>query len=548
MMIGIINPLILLPQTNYSSGELSFILRHELVHWKRKDLWYKALVLLATTIHWFNPIVYLMAKTIAIQCEVSCDAEVVRNTDMNGRRQYSETILNSIQYRSKMQTALSTSFYGGKNGMKARICSIMDTTKKKAGLLILCLVLIATVGTGVRFAANSQSNTTGKSGETAEPFRFVAAELLNTCDFPVVLPEYFPSPNEGEEWSLSPEIKNGTFTIEIDQKMPGAELGIYVGSISGNVGEPSAQPLEKQFESGGIAVNDISLPGGISGKEYIDNPNLVGGTAITWETRQWNFFVNAYPDNFSSSTANCTNQIINDIQDSGQALPGSQGKFYYFYIGNKPLTRIYWEVGNDVWYVLDWPDINSAIRILQSMKILDVSELNTNVETTVEPVANNVDITSFTSNADDGSSVAGNDSTIQRVLVGPSKKDENVHTIYHPVCGKYHLERTDPETGIRQVSIDDGASWLFCRNSPETRVSEISADGVSWYDFEAAFLATEFGDCRYYLQRVDPDTCQTLQVSYDDGETWLFWRHNDETHENEVSSDEVSWQPAPTDW
>lgn len=156
MMIGFIRPTILLPWSDFSADELPYILKHELVHFKRKDLWYKSLVLFATAVHWFNPVMYAMAKAIASQCEISCDAEVVSKTDIGTRQQYSETIIGVIKNQSRMQTAFSTNFYGGKKGMKKRIFSIMDTSKKKAGAVILSLVLVGTLGTGVvAFASNS---------------------------------------------------------------------------------------------------------------------------------------------------------------------------------------------------------------------------------------------------------------------------------------------------------------------------------------------------------------------------------------------------------
>ncbi len=157
-MIGFINPVILLPSKNYSVDEMTFILKHEMVHFKRKDLWYKSLVLLAVAIHWFNPVVYLMARAIAVQCEISCDEEIVQGTDMDRRQQYSETIIGVIKNQSKMQTAFSTNFYGGKKDMRNRILSIMDTTKKKTGFFILCLVLIGTMGIGTVFTAGANAS------------------------------------------------------------------------------------------------------------------------------------------------------------------------------------------------------------------------------------------------------------------------------------------------------------------------------------------------------------------------------------------------------
>jgi len=158
MMIAFANPRILLPKTEFAQDELRFILKHELVHYKRKDLWYKCLVLIATAVHWFNPIVYLMAKAIDVQCEFSCDAEIVRSADVDTRQHYSETIIGIVKYQSKLKTALSTNFYGGKKGMKKRIFSIMDTGKKRAGIAVICGVLLITLGTGFAFAANAAIN------------------------------------------------------------------------------------------------------------------------------------------------------------------------------------------------------------------------------------------------------------------------------------------------------------------------------------------------------------------------------------------------------
>jgi len=155
MMVGFIKPRILLPKIDFTQDELRFILKHELVHYKRKDLYYKFLVLIATAIHWFNPIIYMMARAINTQCESSCDAETIKSENMDTRQQYSETIIGVVKYQSKLKTALSTNFYGGKKGMKKRIFSIMDTGRKKTGIAIFCAVMIITLGTGFVFAANA---------------------------------------------------------------------------------------------------------------------------------------------------------------------------------------------------------------------------------------------------------------------------------------------------------------------------------------------------------------------------------------------------------
>lgn len=182
MLVGFRNPRILLPSAAFAEDELRFILKHELVHYQQKDLWYKALVLLATAIHWFNPVVYLMAKSIGVQCELSCDEKVVRGTGAGTRQSYSETIIGVVRYQSKLQTAFSTNFYGGKKGMKTRIFSIMDMGRKRAGVAVLGGALLLTMGTGVAFAANT------------EPQRPPEAVKVNTVAAPRLPVAFLPDP------------------------------------------------------------------------------------------------------------------------------------------------------------------------------------------------------------------------------------------------------------------------------------------------------------------------------------------------------------------
>lgn len=111
MLFGFFRHVILLPSAETASDKLELILKHELVHLKRNDLWYKVMVLLAAAIHWFNPMVYIMAKAIAVECEISCDEQVLQGTSAEQREQYSETIIDALRNGAKLKTVLSTDFF-----------------------------------------------------------------------------------------------------------------------------------------------------------------------------------------------------------------------------------------------------------------------------------------------------------------------------------------------------------------------------------------------------------------------------------------------------
>lgn len=144
ILVGFINHSILLPIKNYGEEELSIILKHELVHLKRKDLWYKAFVMVVYSIHWFNPILYLFAKEIDNLCERSCDDEVLKNADIELRKSYSQTILYAEKFR-RSESVFSTNFIGSSQSIKKRIQSIMEMNKKKSGIIVIALLLLLTM-------------------------------------------------------------------------------------------------------------------------------------------------------------------------------------------------------------------------------------------------------------------------------------------------------------------------------------------------------------------------------------------------------------------
>lgn len=105
------------------------------------------LVFVATDLHWFNPFVYRMAQEIALQCELSCDEEVIKHSDTNNRQQYVEAIIGVMKKHSRRQSVFSTSFSDSRMNMK-RVLSIMDNRSKKWGIFILIVIVLATIGTG----------------------------------------------------------------------------------------------------------------------------------------------------------------------------------------------------------------------------------------------------------------------------------------------------------------------------------------------------------------------------------------------------------------
>ncbi len=154
MVFGLIKPVLLLPDMKFDSGDLPIILRHELIHFKRHDIWVKLLLIAAKTVHWFNPVVYLMYRAADRDIELACDAEVVKNTDSEYRRHYCEAIMNLVHNGCARNTALSTCFIFSKKTVMERFKSILDEKIKRSGVVMFCVaaVSIALSGSLITFA------------------------------------------------------------------------------------------------------------------------------------------------------------------------------------------------------------------------------------------------------------------------------------------------------------------------------------------------------------------------------------------------------------
>lgn len=148
MMKGFIKPVILLPIRDYTEDELHFICCHECVHFKHKDIWIKLISMAATAVHWFNPFVHIMNHALAQDLEIACDSTVVRNKDIEYRKSYNTTILNTID-KNGQSFPLTTAF-SQKNNLKQRFKNNLDMKLKKKGHFALCLMItVCVVGGGL---------------------------------------------------------------------------------------------------------------------------------------------------------------------------------------------------------------------------------------------------------------------------------------------------------------------------------------------------------------------------------------------------------------
>lgn len=184
MIAGFRKPFIVLPKDLPDEWELRYILAHELMHYKKKDIWYKWMFQVTSCIHWFNPFLLLVNKEINKSCELACDEAVIKHYSIHERKEYGNMLLNladqGIRYRNNV---LSTTLIENKKNLKERLKNIMDY-KKLTKMTIICSIMVIcfisgfAIAAGAKYLPNAKNKIekSNKSDIAAEPILDILQE------------------------------------------------------------------------------------------------------------------------------------------------------------------------------------------------------------------------------------------------------------------------------------------------------------------------------------------------------------------------------------
>jgi beta-lactamase regulating signal transducer with metallopeptidase domain len=159
MLIRLFRPAIVLPDRGYTDEQLKSALLHELTHLRRKDIWIKWLTVLAVSVHWFNPVVWLMRREISRACELACDEAVIEKMDDDGKQSYGDTLI-AVAATSKIpHMVLSTTMCEQKKSLKERLAAIMAHKKHtRAAIIVSVILIIAAIGAACAIGAGSETS------------------------------------------------------------------------------------------------------------------------------------------------------------------------------------------------------------------------------------------------------------------------------------------------------------------------------------------------------------------------------------------------------
>jgi beta-lactamase regulating signal transducer with metallopeptidase domain len=152
-LYGILRPKLLFPPdllANLSPAEVRLIFIHELCHHRRRDLMSQAVMHAAQIVHWFNPIVWIAGVAARNDCEIACDADVVRSVGPTDSHAYGATLLKVAGFTSQTPFGrLGVGIVESKTQLKQRILMIIENRPSSLARSVLgwaLIVLVAALG------------------------------------------------------------------------------------------------------------------------------------------------------------------------------------------------------------------------------------------------------------------------------------------------------------------------------------------------------------------------------------------------------------------
>lgn len=383
MLAGLRNPGLYVPEKAFTLGELEFIFSHELSHYERHDLWYKMLMLVVTTIYWFNPALYWMQRESEMDIENLCDGKMAAHYTMKDRMKYGELLLKIAAGQNHIPY-MSVGFSDGKKVFKNRILYMKNLRCLKEKIfpaIVLGIVMIGSqvlVNVSFEVVQAAAEEMTGISADGEEVVDMVAdneadrnqleqieAGLLNGENLAATDIRRDHGVQSGEDMSELVEIA----VLEDSEDSGASHLNaILNGGAAGNaegIGNGDRTGNAGTMNNGADNSSSTGNTGNINGSGNIGNigntgnTGSIGNTGSTGNTGSIGNTSNAgntantgNTDNTKYTTAEASGLVLTDEQKTLWAQDGSWASYVYratngnWYDGS---GRLYYEEGGGNW-------------------------------------------------------------------------------------------------------------------------------------------------------------------------------------------------------
>lgn len=313
VLAGLTKTKMYIPAGHYSAEELQLIFSHELSHYRYHDLWYKLLLLCITTVHWFNPALYLMKREAEKDVENLRDGNVLKHCSQSEQRLYTQLLLKTAA-GVHLLPYLATSLNDSTMVFKERIRYMVKerTLKPKitpalflSAVLLLCGTLVGCSAIQLPDmppkSASNKTDGTEKAAES-EPNSNETAKVNTIKISPAVFGSYnLPAGHtdaKAETIPKTPVSANKGGTADENTQNTGNPTGNSVNGSNGSVSGSGASNGNGNLGNGSGASGGSNNPASGSGSsgsgssdgltpvppETEANSATISGTILTVDT------------------------------------------------------------------------------------------------------------------------------------------------------------------------------------------------------------------------------------------------------------------------
>ena len=177
VVTGLIYPQILLPKSSldWEEDTINHVLLHELGHVKRRDLWISVASHLTCALHWYNPLVWILRKMQAAQCEFACDSFVL-SSGANPKH-YIHAICNVAETASDQEEMALALAMANKATLRQRV-EILLREQQPHGKALTLVILLSTAT--LALAINVVETLPTQQLAPAEPGQLYSEEEIQT--------------------------------------------------------------------------------------------------------------------------------------------------------------------------------------------------------------------------------------------------------------------------------------------------------------------------------------------------------------------------------
>lgn len=153
MTFGFFRPVIVCGKET-ASREAELLVRHELVHIKRMDAFWKMFMQFAAMLHWWNPLVWKLRRDFEQDCECSCDEIVMREKTDEEVKEYLRLMIEEAQEKKteKVSMRWKSGFGDDAQKIKERMENLMKRKKWSRVAAVTLVTVLAFANSMTVFA------------------------------------------------------------------------------------------------------------------------------------------------------------------------------------------------------------------------------------------------------------------------------------------------------------------------------------------------------------------------------------------------------------